>query len=99
MDKGYAKAWFAWVEWVTLSSFLYVASVKLEVFILKIISGFSFRVVFFVGLAAAEHFTISNIHYFSDKPGRALLLALVVSTTGLLVVFNVVWSIIAFSNV
>jgi hypothetical protein len=99
LNKGYAKAWFTWVEWVTLSAFMYVAGVKLEAFNIKIIAGFSFMVVFFVGLAAVERFTSSKIQNFNGKPGRAIIFALVVNLTGLFIVFNVVWSIIEYSNV
>ena len=98
LDNGYAKTWFTWIEWVSLSAFILVAGIKLNSLLMKIIAGISFLIVFFVGLAAIEGFTMSKIQYFKGNPAKIILFALCLNLTGLLVVFHVVWSILRISN-
>ncbi len=44
LENGYAKAWFTWIEWITLTALLYVAGNKLDSLLLKIISQSSSKI-------------------------------------------------------
>jgi hypothetical protein len=54
LKKGYARAWFTWLEWVGLASILLVAGRKTDSVLMMVIGFLSIGLVFFVSLAAVE---------------------------------------------
>lgn len=56
IDKGYASAWFSWLEWIVLTSAIFVAGRRVGSPILVGIAAVSAVVLFFVGLAGVEKF-------------------------------------------
>lgn len=54
LRRGYARAWFTWLEWVGLASILLVAGRKADSVLMMVTGFLSIGLVFFVSLAAVE---------------------------------------------
>lgn len=97
IDRGFAKAWFTWLEWVAATALLYVAGRHAQSASLLAVAGVSALVLFFVGLAGTEKLCDALL-----PPGRSniwllILITLVVNLGGFFVISTVL-SQILFAN-
>ena len=54
LEKGYAKAWFSWIEWVGLTALLFLAFEYSRSLLVAIATLISVFILFFVALAGVE---------------------------------------------
>jgi len=56
LDKGYAKAWFRWLGWVTMDAGLIGLGIKGKSWMVTFLGVASGIMLFFIALVAAERF-------------------------------------------
>ncbi|MFC1536460.1 hypothetical protein ACFL48_01435, partial [Pseudomonadota bacterium] len=53
LKRGYTRAWFTWLEWITITSFFLALGVKVSSVLLVVLGALSGALIFFTGLAAS----------------------------------------------
>jgi len=99
IDKGYVRAWFDWLEWVGLSALLYTAGLKLNSFILLLLGVISLIIVFFVGLAGVEKFTVHLLPSLLKKPLLLIFIVITISLIGLYIVLVIIQGLMKVAGV
>ncbi|MCU7806125.1 MAG: hypothetical protein KZQ96_23375 [Candidatus Thiodiazotropha sp. (ex Lucinoma borealis)] len=68
LDKGYIKAWFEWIEWVTLTSVLITVTIKAPNVFFTILASIpamvSLLMVYFSGIVAASKLKVELINKY-----------------------------------
>lgn len=97
VDRGYAKAWFNWIEWIGLTAVIYVAAIHSDSWFLLGAAIVSSILLFFIGLAGVEKIIKELIPTFENKPFISIVIAGIISSLGLWVVSNVLLSLLPAS--
>lgn len=96
-DKGYIKAWFTWIEWLTLTAALIVAGNKLESDILYVFGGISAVLAWWSGTRGTL-LVIADV--VREKPWPALFKKLLVYPVAILLTTSVcafvAWTLFGF---
>jgi hypothetical protein len=98
IEKGYARAWFCWIEWIGLNALVFVAAKRSHSTFLYIVAAISAIMLFFVGLAGVEKLQDDLVP--SIKGGKILtvIVAFVISILGMWVVMRVLFELLPASG-
>ena len=88
LDKGYTKAWFAWLEWVTITAFFLALGIQVTSIALIIMSMLSGILLFFTGLQGAMVVINDYRPSLEKKVSKNMLIILF-----LVVIFSVPWAV------
>lgn len=58
LDKGYAKAWFTWLEWVTLTAAFLVLGHQAKSPVVLVLGGASAGLVLLIGMVGSQRLAI-----------------------------------------
>jgi len=99
LDKGYTRAWFTWLEWVTITAFFLALAIRVGSIFLIVVSLASGGLLFFTGLAAALKASTELSHVLPERvsKGWVILLAIVFIFSVPAVVFKILMT--AFEGV
>ncbi len=95
IEKGYAQAWFSWIEWIGLNALIFVAAKRTHSTFLYLVSVISAIMLFFVGLAGVEKLRDDLAPSFKGGKIVALIVAFVVSILGMWIVINVLFELLS----
>ena len=88
LEKGYTKAWFTWLEWVTITAFFLALGVKVTSVFLIIMSFLSGVLLFFTGLQGAMVVINEHRPTIEKKVSKNMLIFLF-----LIVIVSVPWAV------
>ncbi len=82
IDNDFARQWFLWIEWVTLTAALWAIAEKSNSLIVRIVAIFSAIIVFFRAWISVERFVIKILPKAKELSkgiiwGGSLLVALI----------------------
>lgn len=97
LDKGIAKLWFSWIEWVGLTALLFLAFDKVGSIIALIAGLFSVVMLFFVFMAACKKVLVKKLDNETSNKW-ALLLSCLLVLIGPMLAFSLISSIILATN-
>lgn len=89
IEKGYAKAWFNWIEWIGLTTLIFIAAKKIDSSFLYTVAIFSAFILFFVGLAGVEKLRDDFVPSFPGGKLVSIIVSFFLSIIGLWLVENV----------
>ena len=69
LDNDFARQWFLWIEWVTLTAALWAVGEKSGSIVVKGIALFSALLVFFRAWVSVERFAVKTLPKSSDLSG------------------------------
>ncbi len=84
-EKGYAKKWFTWIEWVTLSIAMIAVGFKVKSPIVILLGVGSVLMVFFSGFASA-HSILNDIEYLRNRPKLGLYISMSITVFSILII-------------
>ena len=94
VDRGYAKAWFNWLEWIVLTSAIYAIALKANSGFLVVLAVMCTIILFFIGLVGVEKVIKDTIPSIQHRTILSLLIVGIVSSIGLSIVSNVLFSLL-----
>lgn len=98
LDRGYVKAWFNWIEWISLTSLIFVVAKRTNSWFLYGVVALSAFILFFVGLAAVEKLG-DELVPLSARNGKIvkLFIAALINVVGMWVVMSVLFELLPAS--
>ena len=97
IDRGYAKAWFNWIEWIGLTAFIYAAAMRADSGFLLGVAIISSILLFFIGLVGVEKLIKDLIPTIQHRKVLALFIVAIISSLGLWIVSSVFFSLLPAS--
>jgi hypothetical protein len=94
-NRGYVKAWFTWLEWVGLTTILFIAHDKVKSICALIAGIVSAILLFFVAIAAIEKEVTTLVEKKKHVSILILALMLVAFTLPPFFIFQIITAIIA----
>ncbi len=98
ISNGYTKAWFTWIEWITLTSVLIIAGKKTGSLITMLAGGASIILLFFVALVGADRIISKLLADTKNKPLWILLLVLALAFASPAIVLSIMQAILLTIN-
>lgn len=97
IEKGYAHAWFSWIEWIGLTAVIFVAAKHAHSGFLYAVGGISTVMLFFVGLAGVEKLRDDLVPSIKGGKIVVLIVAVAASVFGMWVIMNVLFGLLPAS--
>ncbi|MCF8261572.1 MAG: hypothetical protein K9J12_12415 [Melioribacteraceae bacterium] len=94
LKNGYIHAWFTWLEWITITSVIFIAAAKLDDWFLNSVAWLSTVIGFVSGLVVVEDISIKFFPWLTKRPAIAIVIALIINLVGLIIIFSIVFGLL-----
>jgi len=98
LEKGYPQAWFKWIEWIAITSLLFIAFEKTHSFVLLPVAIISCVTLFFIALVGVDRVLADIKRVDRVRPMYRMVGALVVALCTPWVVWRLIDGILQASG-